>query len=80
MVVPAAPPTPTEMMIAAAAREIRDSELVFVGMRLPLLAFILAKKTHAPRADPLRARPILHRGAAGAPRPDRGDASMWTMP
>lgn len=41
---------PTELMVAAAAREIRDGELVFVGMRLPLLAFMLAKKTHAPRA------------------------------
>jgi glutaconate CoA-transferase subunit B len=46
--------TPTyssaELMIAAAAREIRDGEVVFVGMRLPLLAFALAKRTHAPRA------------------------------
>jgi len=37
-------------MVAAAAREIRDGEVVFVGMRLPLLAFALAKNTHAPRA------------------------------
>lgn len=37
-------------MIAAAAREIRDGEVVFVGMRLPLLAFALAKRTHAPDA------------------------------
>ncbi len=37
-------------MIAAAAREIRDREVVFVGMRLPLLAFALAKRTHAPSA------------------------------
>jgi len=39
-----------ELMVAAAAREIRDGELVFVGMRLPLLAFLVAKRTHAPRA------------------------------
>ena len=26
------------------------SEVVFVGMRLPLIAFVVAKKTHAPRA------------------------------
>jgi len=39
-----------ELMVAAAAREIRDGELVFVGMRLPLIAFVVAKKTHAPRA------------------------------
>ncbi len=37
-------------MVVAAAREIRDGELVFVGMRLPLLAFLVAKRTHAPRA------------------------------
>jgi glutaconate CoA-transferase subunit B len=37
-------------MVAAAAREIRDGEMVFVGMRLPMLAFSLAKRTHAPRA------------------------------
>lgn len=37
-------------MVAAAAREIRDGEIVFVGMRLPMLAFLVAKRTHAPRA------------------------------
>ena len=37
-------------MVARAAREIRDGEVVFVGMRLPLLAFVVAKKTHAPNA------------------------------
>ena len=42
--------SPGELMVAAAAREIRDGEVVFVGMRLPLLAFCLARSTHAPRA------------------------------
>lgn len=42
--------TPAELMVAAAAREIRDGETVFVGMRLPLIAFVLAKRTHAPHA------------------------------
>ncbi len=37
-------------MVAAAAREIRDGEVVFVGMRLPLIAFVVAKRTHAPNA------------------------------
>lgn len=37
-------------MVAAAAREIRDAEIVFVGMRLPLLGFLVAKRTHAPAA------------------------------
>jgi len=36
--------------VVAAAREIADGEVVFVGMRLPLLAFGLAKRTHAPSA------------------------------
>jgi glutaconate CoA-transferase subunit B len=42
--------TPQELMVVAAAREIQDAEVVFVGMRLPLLAFSLAKRTHAPSA------------------------------
>jgi glutaconate CoA-transferase subunit B len=42
--------TSARIMVAAAAREIRDGEVVFVGMRLPLLGFGLAKGTHAPRA------------------------------
>jgi glutaconate CoA-transferase subunit B len=44
------PYTPGELMVAVAAREIRDGEVVFVGMRLPILAFCLARATHAPRA------------------------------
>jgi glutaconate CoA-transferase subunit B len=42
--------TSRELMVVAAAREIRDREVVFVGMRLPLLGFALAKATHAPHA------------------------------
>ena len=42
--------TDRELMVIAAAREIRDGEAVFVGMRLPMLAFALAKRTHAPNA------------------------------
>jgi glutaconate CoA-transferase, subunit B len=37
-------------MVAAASREIRDGDKVFVGMRLPLLGFAVAKETHAPSA------------------------------
>lgn len=48
--VPAAPYTPQELMVVAAARQVRDEEMVFVGMRLPMLAFAVAKRTHAPRA------------------------------
>ena len=42
--------TRRELMVAAAAREIRDGDKVFVGMRLPLLGFAVAKETHAPNA------------------------------
>src|SRR5215469_1976942 len=40
--------TPQELMVVCAARQIHDGEHVFVGMRLPLLAFALAKRMHAP--------------------------------
>src|ERR1051326_6831077 len=42
-----------ELMVAAAAREIHDGDICFVGMRLPLIAFVVAKKTHAPNATGL---------------------------
>jgi glutaconate CoA-transferase, subunit B len=42
--------TPAEFMVLVAAREIKNTDVVFVGMRLPLLAFFLAKATHAPDA------------------------------
>jgi glutaconate CoA-transferase subunit B len=44
------PYTPAELMVVAASREIKDGEVVFVGMRLPLIAFALAKRAHAPDA------------------------------
>ena len=44
------PYTLSELMVVAAAREIRDGDIVFVGMRLPLLAYVVAKSSHAPRA------------------------------
>jgi glutaconate CoA-transferase subunit B len=42
--------TPQELMVAVASREIRDGDLVFVGMRLPVLAYAVARNTHAPSA------------------------------
>jgi len=42
--------TRRELMVSAAAREIRDGDKVFVGMRLPLLGFAVAKETRAPGA------------------------------
>jgi len=64
--------TLSQLMVTAAAREIADGEVVFVGMRLPLLGFLLAKSTHAPDAlgiyelgivrDTLAPEPILTMG------------------
>lgn len=45
--------TAQEMMVAVAAREIQDGQLVFVGMRLPILAYGVARETHAPSARAL---------------------------
>jgi acyl CoA:acetate/3-ketoacid CoA transferase beta subunit len=43
-----APVTATEIMAAAAARELRDGEVVVVGLGLPQVATGLARRTHAP--------------------------------
>ena len=43
----------TEIMVAAGARELRDSETVVVGIGLPQVACFLAKSTHAPNLTPL---------------------------
>ena len=43
--------TDRELMVIAAGGEIRDGDLAFVGMRLPLLVFAFAKRTHAPGAN-----------------------------
>jgi glutaconate CoA-transferase subunit B len=40
--------SPGEIMAAVAARELRDGEVVFVGIGLPNLACNLARATHAP--------------------------------
>ena len=42
--------TQSELMVAAASRQIADGEVVFVGMRLPLLGFLVAKSIRAPNA------------------------------
>jgi glutaconate CoA-transferase subunit B len=42
--------TRAEVMAVAAAREIRDGEVGFIGTGLPMVAAYLAKFTHAPRS------------------------------
>ena len=39
----------SEIMAAAGARELRDGEVVVVGLGLPEVASVLARRTHAPR-------------------------------
>jgi len=59
--------TTREIMIAAAAREIYDGEVVFVGMRLPLVAFAVAKKLHAPTAVGIFENGVLRDRSAAHP-------------
>jgi acyl CoA:acetate/3-ketoacid CoA transferase beta subunit len=40
--------TPFELMAVAGARELKDGEVVGVGLGLPMIASFLAKRTHAP--------------------------------
>jgi glutaconate CoA-transferase subunit B len=60
-------------MICAAAREIADGEIVFVGMRLPLLGFLLARSTHAPHAVGVYELGIVRAEPAPAPILTMGD-------
>lgn len=65
--------TMPELMVAAAAREVADGEVVFVGMRLPLLGFLLAKSTHAPAAVGLYELGLMRHTPAPAPILTMGD-------
>ncbi len=60
-----------ELMIIAAAREIRDGEVVFVGMRLPITSFGVARLTHAPNAVGLF--------ESGVVRHQPADGMLFTM-
>ncbi|HET9951099.1 MAG TPA: CoA-transferase [Candidatus Eisenbacteria bacterium] len=59
-----APLAPRERMVLRAAREIREGETVFVGTRLPLLAYLVAKATHAPSAVALYENGLIREEAA----------------
>jgi len=45
--------SPAEIMAAAGARELRDGETIVVGLGLPQVSVVLAKRTHAPRLTAL---------------------------
>ena len=72
-----------ELMVVAGSREVHDDEVVFVGMRLPLLAFQLTKCTHASHAIGIFENGILRDEPAGAPLYTMGDpanteGAIWT--
>ncbi len=60
-----------ELMIIAAAREIKDGERIFVGMRLPITAYGVARLTHAPTAVGLF--------ESGVARYEPADGMLYTM-
>ncbi len=70
--------TPQELMVVCAARQIHDGEHVFVGMRLPLIAFALAKRTHAPHCMGLFEAGILRDEPAAELLYTMGDAPNIT--
>jgi len=65
--------TDQELMIAVASREIHDGDLVFVGMRLPILAYAVARSTHAPKARGLFEVGLMRDEAAAAYLGTMGD-------
>jgi glutaconate CoA-transferase subunit B len=62
-----------ELMIVAAAREISDGDVVFVGMRLPIVAYGVARLTHAPTAVGLFECGIVRYGPAAEALYTMGD-------
>jgi glutaconate CoA-transferase, subunit B len=58
------PVAPRERMVLRAAREIHEGETVFVGTRLPLLAYLVAKRVHAPGAVALYENGLIREEAA----------------
>src|SRR5207237_1217927 len=77
-----APYTEQELMVAVASREIRDGDLVFVGMRLPILAYAVARSTHAPTARGLFEVGLMRDSAASGylgtmGDPPNVDGALW---
>jgi glutaconate CoA-transferase subunit B len=65
--------TLAQLMVAAAAREISDGEVVFVGMRLPLLGYLVAQNSHAPNAVGVYELGVVRNRSAPAPILTMGD-------
>src|SRR6266480_4005615 len=67
----------TDLMVCAAAAELRDNDIVFVGIGLPSLACNLALATHAPNLV------LIYESGTIGSRPDRiplsiGDPALVT--
>lgn len=75
----------TEMMVVAAARLLRDGDVVFVGIGLPNLACNLARRTHAPNlnmiyeAGVIGAQPLRLPLSIGDPTLVSGAAAVCSM-
>jgi glutaconate CoA-transferase subunit B len=67
-----------DLMTVAACREVRDQEVVFAGTGMPMIAIMLAQKTHAPdlklifEAGTLDGRPQELPSSVGDPRCEVG--------
>ncbi|MEJ5348898.1 MAG: CoA-transferase [Desulfosoma sp.] len=67
-----------DLMTVAAAREVKDNEVVFAGTGMPMIAIMLAQRTHAPRlklifeAGTLDGRPKELPTSVGDPRCEVG--------
>ncbi len=67
-----------DLMTVAAAREVRDNEVVFAGTGMPMIAIMLAQRTHAPHlklifeAGTLDGRPRELPTSVGDPRCEVG--------
>ncbi len=68
------PYTTAELMICRAAKELRDREIAFIGTGLPMIAAMLAKRTHAPNlviifeAGTIDSKLVHLPGSVGDPR------------
>lgn len=66
--------TLADLMTVAASREVRDNEVVCAGTGMPMIAILLAQKTHAPNlklvleAGAFDARPRILPASVGDPR------------
>ncbi len=78
--------TTYEMMVAAAARRLRDGEVVFVGIGIPNVAVNLARRTHCPNlvliyeSGAIGAQPARLPVSIGDPALVTGAVGVCSMP